>query len=129
MPAKSSFDYAIVRIVPHVDREEFINVGVILFCRTQRFLDARIALDVARLQALAPKLDIEEVKQHLSLIPQICTGDNSPIGQLSQAERFHWLITPRSTIIQVSPVHTGLCTDPAAALEHLLETMVQVPQQ
>jgi hypothetical protein len=126
MPAKSSFDYAIVRIVPHVEREEFINVGVILFCRTQQFLDARLALDVKRFRALAPHLDIEEIQQHLNFIPQICAGDNSPIGQLSQAERFHWLVTPRSTVIQVSPVHTGLCTDPATALEHLLTTMVQV---
>jgi len=127
MPAKSSFDYAIVRVVPHVEREEFINVGVILFCRTRRFLDARMALDVARLRVLAPHLDVEEIQEHLELIPRICAGDDSPIGQLSQAERFHWLVTPRSTVIQVSPVHTGLSDDPAAMLEHLLETMVQPP--
>lgn len=125
MPAPDSFDYAIVRVVPRVEREEFINVGVILFCRTQRFLGAGIELNEERLKALAPHLDIDEVRAHLDLIPRICQGDDSPIGQLSQAERFHWLITPRSTVIQVSPVHTGLCANPAQALAHLLQTMVQ----
>ena len=129
MPGPSSFDYALVRVVPHVEREEFINVGVILFCRTRRFLDARIELNETRLKVLAPHLDIAEVRTHLDLIPQICNGDDSPIGQLSQAERFHWLVTPRSTVIQVSPVHSGLCTDPAAALEHLLDTMVRVEKK
>ena len=125
MPTPSSFDYAIVRMVPHVEREEFINVGIILFCRTQRFLGARIELDRERLKALAPHLDIAEVEAHLDLIPRIAAGDDSPIGQLSQPERFHWLVTPRSTIIQISPVHTGLCTDPNQSLEHLMETMVR----
>ena len=126
MPTPSSFDYAIVRVVPHVEREEFINVGVILFCRTRRFLGAKIELDSARLAVLAPDLDLDKVQAHLDLIPIICAGGDGPIGELSQAERFHWLITPRSTSIQVSPVHSGLCTDPAEALEHLVETMVRV---
>ena len=126
MPVPSSFDYAIVRVVPHVEREEFINVGIILFCRTQRFLETRIELDVERLKALAPELDVTEVRAHLDLIPHISAGDDSPIGQLGQAERFHWLVTPRSTTIQISPVHTGLCTDPNEALEHLMKTMVQI---
>lgn len=125
MPTPSSFDYAIVRVVPHVEREEFINVGIILFCRTQRFLGARVALDVNRLKALAPQLDVAKVQAHLDLIPRISVGDNSPIGQLSQAKRFHWLVTPRSTIIQISPVHTGLCTNPNEALEHLMDTTVR----
>ena len=125
MPTPSSFDYAIVRVVPYVEREEFINAGVILFCRTQRFLGARIELDVDRLKALAPHLDVAKIKAHLDLIPRISAGDDSPIGRLSKAERFHWLVTPRSTIIQVSPIHTGLCTDPNKALEHLVETMVR----
>lgn len=125
MPTPSSFDYAIVRVVPHVEREEFINVGIILFCRTQRFLGARIELDKERLKALAPHLDVAEVQAHLDLIPRIAAGDDSPIGRLSQPERFHWLVTPRSTIIQISPVHTGLCTDPNKSLEHLMETMVR----
>lgn len=125
MPAKSSFDYALIRVVPYVEREEFINVGAILFCRTQRFLAARIELDRPRLAALASKLDPDQVQADLDLIPAVCNGAG-PIGQLSQAERFHWLVAPRSTIIQVSPVHCGLCFDPAAALERLVERMVRV---
>jgi hypothetical protein len=127
MPARSSFDYAIVRVVPRVERGEFINAGVILFCRTRRFLAARIELDTARLLALAPEVDLAEVRQHLAVIPRVAAGepDAGPIGQLSQAERFHWLVAPRSTIIQVSPPHSGLCTDPAAELENLLNTMVR----
>jgi hypothetical protein len=121
----SSFDYAMVRLVPQVEREEFINVGVILFCRTRRFLAAKIELDNAWLAALAPELDGDKVRAHLELIPAICTGGDGPIGQLSQAERFHWLVTPRSSSIQVSPVHCGLCTDPAAALERLAATLVR----
>ena len=126
MPTPSSFDYAIVRVVPQVEREEFINVGVILFCRTRRFLGAKIELDRARLAVLAPDLDLDKVQAHLDLFPIICAGGDGPIGELSQAERFHWLITPRSTSIQVSPVHCGLCIDPADTLEHLVETMVRV---
>ena len=122
----TSFDYAIVRVVPCVEREEFINVGVILFCREQRFLDARIALDKARLAAFCPSVDIAEIERHLNLIPRICAGDGGPLGQLSQPERFHWLVNPRSTSIQVSPVHTGVCDNPAATLDHLMETMVLI---
>lgn len=124
MPARSSFDYAIVRLVPQVERGEFINVGIILYCRTRRFLAAKIELDLTRLATLAPNFDLSAVQTHLDLIPAICEGGVGPIGQLSQAERFHWLVTPRSTIIQVSPVHTGLCTEPEAALEHLMASMV-----
>ena len=123
MSAPASYDYAIIRVVPRVDREEFINAGVIVFCRTRRFLGARVALDRARLAALAPSADPEEIVLHLESIPLICAGAG-PIGALSLAERFHWLVAPRSTIIQTSAVHSGLCTDPAAALDHLLETMV-----
>ena len=127
MPAPSPFDYAMVRVVPRVEREEFINVGVILFCRTRRFLQARIALNRSRLANFYPWGDLDEVERHLVIIPQICAGapEAGPIGQLSLAERFHWLVAPRSTMIQTSPVHTGLCTDPAAILNHLFETMVQ----
>lgn len=129
MPALSSFDYAVVRVVPRVEREEFINVGVIVFCRTRNFLGARIALDGQRLTALHPGLDLAEVERFLSLIPLICAGGPAagPLGQLPQADRFHWLVSPRSTIIQTSPVHTGLCADPETALNHLLETMVCLP--
>jgi hypothetical protein len=124
MPARSSFDYAILRVVPHVEREEFLNAGVILFCRTRGYLAARIALDERRLLALAPDLDAEtlaEIHAHLDTIPRICAGerDAGPIARLSQAERFHWLVAPRSTLIQPSPPHSGLCDDPAAALDRL----------
>jgi hypothetical protein len=129
MPERSTFDYVVVRVVPRVGREEFVNAGVILFCRTQGFLAARIALDVPRLVALAPDVDVDEVQAHLALIPRICAGGEQagPIGQLSQAERFHWLVSPASTIVQPSPVHCGLCADPAAALDYLLATMVCRP--
>lgn len=125
MPERASFDYAIVRVVPHVEREEFINVGVIVFCRTKRFLDARIKLDEQRLTALCPDVDVKQVQEHLALIPTTCAGgdDAGPIGQLPQAERFHWLVSPRSTVIQVSSVHCGLCDDPAAALDELFATL------
>jgi hypothetical protein len=111
VPVPSSFDYAVVRVVPRVERGEFINAGVILFCLEHRFLEARVQVDEARLKALWPELDIELVRKHLEAIPKICAGDASagPIARLSQRERFHWLVSPRSTIIQVSPVHSGLC--------------------
>jgi hypothetical protein len=132
MPARSSFDYAVLRVVPHVEREEFLNAGVILFCRTRGYLAARIALDERRLLALAPDLDAEtlaEIRAHLDTIPRICAGerDAGPIGRLSQAERFHWLVAPRSTLIQPSSPHSGLCDDPAAALDRLFTEMVQPP--
>jgi hypothetical protein len=129
MPAPSSFDYAIIRVVPRVEREEFINAGVILFCRPRRFLEARVELDRARLAALAPDLDPDLVQRYLEIFPRVAAGgpETGPIGQLPLAERFHWLTAPRSTIIQPSPVHAGLCTDPDAALTHLLNTMVRPP--
>lgn len=119
-------DYAIVRVVPRVEREEFINVGVILFCRTSRFLQAIIQLDRARLDALAPGMDLDLLQEQLDLIPRVAKGGRQagPIGELTQAERFHWLVSPRSTIIQVSPVHSILSTNPAATLDHLLQVMV-----
>ena len=130
MPAPSSYDYAIIRIVPYVERGEFINVGVILFCRTRRFLGMLFSLDTNRLQALAPDIDIEDVRRELANMQRIAKGgkEAGPIGSLSPSERFHWLVSPRSTIIQTSPVHSGLCTDPQAALDHLLKTMVLPPQ-
>ncbi len=129
MLARNTFEYAVVRVVPRVERGEFINAGVILFCRTRRFLEARVHLDPARLAVLAPGLDVAAVCAHLDLIPRVCAGDQDagPIARLSQAERFHWLVAPQSTIVQPSPVHSGLCDDPAAALEHLLKTMVLPP--
>lgn len=123
MPAHT-YDYAFVRVVPRVEQGEFINVGVVFFCRTERFLDVRLAVDQERLLALAPDLELDLVTAHLEAIPQICDGAG-PIGQLPQAERFHWLVAPRSTIIQTSPVHSGLCDDPDAALERITETMAR----
>jgi hypothetical protein len=123
MPALISYDYAIVRIVPHVEREEFINVGVILFCRERRFLDARCKLDAARLAALAPDLDTTAAQAQLDLIQQICAGVGL-LGKLTQAERFRWLTAPRSTALQVSPAHVGLCADPKAELDLLFKKLI-----
>ncbi len=127
MPERSSFDYATIQVVPHVERGECINAGVILYCRTRSFLGARIMLDRQRLAALAPDADLAAIETHLEVIPRICEGGAAagPIGQLSQSERFHWLVAPRSTVVQPSAVHSGLCEDPAAALDRLLETMVR----
>ena len=127
MRVRSSYDYAIVRVVPRVERAEFINAGVILFCRTRRFLGARIALDAARLAALAPQVDIHELNRHLAIIPLVCAGGAGagPIGRLPLAERFHWLVAPRSAMIQTSPVHSGLCDAPEAALDALLDALVR----
>lgn len=121
------YDYAIVRVVPRVERQEFINAGVILSCQTKDFLEARIELDEKRLRALAPDVDLQMVRDNLESIPLICLGgpQAGAIGMLSQRERFHWLVAPRSTIIQTSAVHTGRSADPKAALEHLLSTMVR----
>jgi len=122
-----TYDYAIIRVVPRVEREEFVNVGVIVLCPRRRFLEARIELDERRLLAFDSTLDIASVRASLAGIPIMCTGGEQagPIGTLPQRERFHWLTAPRSTIIQTSPVHSGWCEDPATALEHLLDTMVR----
>jgi Protein of unknown function (DUF3037) len=126
VPAHTSFDYAIIRVVPRVEREEFINAGVILYCLKHRFLDARVALDEQRLLALAPDADVELLRSHLESIPRLCAGGKAagPIGQLPQKERFHWLVAPRSTMIQTGPVHSGLCEEPAKSIEHLMQRMV-----
>ncbi|WP_345945188.1 DUF3037 domain-containing protein [Granulicella sp. dw_53] len=117
----NSFDYAVVRVVPRVERAEFINAGIIVFCLQQRFLEARVQVEESRLQALWPGIDIELVRQHLEAIPRIAAGDPTagPIARLSQRERFHWLVSPRSTIIQVSPVHSGLCDHPDQLMDQL----------
>jgi hypothetical protein len=126
MPEQSAFDYAVVRVVPQVERDEFINVGVILFCRTRQFLKARIRLDPQRLAALDPTLDLKMVQEHLALFPRICAGgaEAGALGELSQSERFHWLVSPRSTVIQISPVHSGIGDDPQAALDDLFTRLV-----
>lgn len=128
MRAPSSFDYAIVRVIPRIEREEFVNAGVILYCFAQDFLGARIELDEARLLALAPNADLPLIRRHLAVIPRLCAGGASagPIGALSQRERFNWLVAPRSTILQTSATHSGMCADPEAALERLIERAVRV---
>ena len=127
MPEPSTYDYAVIRVVPRVEREEFVNVGVIVSCPQRDFLDCRIELDEARLRALWPEIDIDLVRRHLASIPVICRGGDAagPIGKLPARERFRWLIAARSTIIQASAAHTGRCTDPPALMEHLLATMVR----
>jgi hypothetical protein len=125
--AEYTYDYAIVRVVPRVERGELINVGVILSCPDMAFLDARIELDPSRLLALDATLDLEATRANLATIPVVCRGgpEAGPIGQLPQRSRFHWLVSPRSTIIQFSPVHTGRTDDPETALERLMDTMVR----
>jgi hypothetical protein len=121
------FQYAIIRVVPRVERGECLNAGVILMCRAQRYLAAATLLDGARLAALDPDCDPAEVRAHLDAIERIAAGAEGagPIAGLSQPERFHWLVSPSSTIIQPSEVHTGLTTDPAAELGHLLDELVR----
>jgi hypothetical protein len=128
MPAHFSYDYAVVRIVPLVDREEFINAGVILFCKERHFLAACVELDERRLHAVAPGVDLDLVRRHLDAIPRVCAGDENagPIAQLSPSQRFQWLVATRSTMIQVSPVHGGSCDDPAARLNDLFQRLVAV---
>ena len=128
MPAEPhTYDYAIIRLVPRVERGELINVGVILSCPAVDFLDARIDLNPARLLALDPSLDLDATRAHLETIPRVCRGGEAAgeIGALPQRARFHWLVSPRSTIIQMSPVHTGRTGDPAKTLRRLLDTMVR----
>ncbi len=127
MPARHTFDYALIRVVPREERGEAMNVGVILYCRALAFLETRIALNTPRLAAFAPGVDVELVRDYLAALPHICAGDAEAgaLGTLSQGERFFWLIAPRNTIVQTSPLHTGLCDDPATMLDHLLETMVR----
>ncbi len=126
MRAPSSFDYAVIRVVPRVEREEFLNAGVILFSLERSFLGARVHTDEQRLRALWPHVDLDVVRQHLDAFTRVCEAlaDAGPIAQLSQRERFHWLVAPRSTVIQVSPVHSGLCEAPEVAIERLFQQLV-----
>lgn len=126
MPTQDCYDYAVIRVVPRVEREEFINAGVVMSCPARDYLDARILVDRARLLAFAPDLDIDTVEQHLAVIPVVCRGGASAgsLGRLSSRQRFHWLVAPRSAIIQMSAVHSGLTDDPAAELDRLLRAMV-----
>lgn len=125
-----AYDYALIRVVPRVERGEFVNVGVVLSCKGDAGLEARIEVDEMRLRALDPAIDIETVRGHLAAFVAICAGgeDAGPIGRLPPRERFRWLTAPRSTMIQTSPTHTGRCADPAVAIERLLDTMVRPPR-
>ena len=124
--SRKPFEYAIVRVVPRVERGERFNAGIVLHSRPHRFLGARTALDEALLRAIAPDCDPDTVRPHLDAITRIAAGDagSGPIARLSAAERFHWLVAPSSTIVEVSAVHTGLTDDPAAELERLFRTLV-----
>lgn len=124
--APEPFQYAVLRLVPRVEREEFLNVGVIVFCRTRRYLRARVALDPRRIHALAPDIDLETVREHLDARVRIAAGDANagPIAALPQSERFHWLVAPSSTVIQTSSVHGGLCDEPDLPLDRLFEQLV-----
>ena len=123
----SPFQYAIVRVVPRVERGECVNAGVVLFCRPRRYLEARVELDAARLHALAPDADLDAVRAHLDALRRVASGDPSAgaIAELPASERFHWLVAPSSTIIQCSPVHTGLTDDPDGELERLMAQLVR----
>jgi hypothetical protein len=123
------YSYAIVRVVPRVERGEHLNVGVILFARTVPFLDARIELAPARLHALAPEADLQPIQRHLALFLAVCKGapEGGPVSALAPSERFHWLTAPRSTTIQTSPVHVGRCEEPAVALDDLMNQLVRPP--
>jgi hypothetical protein len=122
-----SYDYAVVRVVPRVEREEFLNVGVILSCEAANALVVRIELDVAQLTALAPDVDVELVQRHLRSIELVCAGgaDAGPLGALPRRARFHWLTAVRSALIQTSPIHTGLCQNVEATLERLVQRSVR----
>jgi hypothetical protein len=128
VPTGPAFDYAIVRVVPLVEREEFVNVGVVLFCPDRHVLGAKIELDEQRLRALFPAVDVELVREHLDAFQRVCEGgpQAGPIGALPLRERWHWLVAPRSTILQTSAPHSGICESPESAMERLLERNVRV---
>ena len=125
----SLFEYALFRVVPRVERGEFINAGVVLYCQDAKFLDARVHLDPERLKALDPNLDPETVLAHLEVASRVCAGgpEAGAVGLLPPVQRFGWLVAPRSTVVQPSPVHTGFTEDPEEAIEHLLQVMVRTP--
>jgi hypothetical protein len=128
VPTPASFDYAILRVMPRVERQEFINAGVVAFCLEKKYLAARIHLDDERLKALWPEADVELAREHLEAMRRICEGDPAagPIAELSQRERFHWITSPRSTIIQASPVHTGVCDGTDGLMDRLAKQFLDV---
>ena len=130
MGGSDAFSYAVLRLVPRVEWGERVNVGVIVFCRPRAYLGARTALDERRLAALWPELDAGVVRPQLEAIERIAAGDPAagPIARLDETARFHWLVAPSSTMVQPSPVHTGICEDPAAQLDRLFEALVAAPR-
>ena len=127
MPEKQLYEYAVIRVVPRVDREEFLNVGIILFCKKQSIIKCRYELNRDKLLHLFPELDIDEVEEYLESFQKICEGteDAGPIGKLDLPSRFRWLTATRSTVVQTSKTHPGLCTDMDKNLEHLFEQLVK----
>lgn len=125
MPGRCSFNFAVIRVVPRVERGEFLNAGVILYCQEQRFLAARVQVDPLRLEALWPGLDLEALGEQLEAIARVCQGEG-PVGKLLLRERFAWLVAPRSTVVQVSPVHSGICSHPGERLDELFAQLVAV---
>jgi pyridoxamine 5'-phosphate oxidase len=128
-PPREAFQYTLLRVVPHVERGEAVNAGVVVFCRTRRFLAARVSLDEGRLDALAPGADPEPIRERLDVLARVAAGDPSagPMAELPQSERFHWLAAPASTVVQPGPVHTGLCEDPQELLDRLFAALVALP--
>ena len=126
MQEKNSFEYAVIRVVPQVEREEFVNVGVVLFCKDQKFLKAKWQLDVTRVKALNEKIDVDMVREYLQAFERISVGskDGGDIAKLPIAERFRWLTATRSTVVQTSKVHPGLCDDADEKLEKLFAQLV-----
>ena len=124
MPA--AYSYAVIRVVPRVDRGEFLNAGILLHCHERRFLDVAVHLDVVRLLALFNDASVDLIQSHLTALCAITRGEPSggPMAQLTAQQRFHWLVAPRSTIIQTAPAHSGVCEDPAATLKHLMTRLV-----
>jgi hypothetical protein len=124
--ATDSYDYAILRVAPSIERAEFVNAGAVLYCAARAFLACRVLVDEQRLRALWPAIDVDLIRQHLEAFPRICAGDPEagPIARLSRSERFQWLVSPRSTIIQISPVHSGICASPETALEEIFRRLV-----
>jgi DUF3037 family protein len=126
VPAAHSYDYAMIRVVPCAERGELVNAGVVLHCSERAFLESRVHVDEERLLALWPAVDLALIRQHLEAFPKICAGDPNagPIARLSRRERFQWLVAPRSTIIQVSAVHSGVSDSPQATLDELFRRLV-----
>jgi hypothetical protein len=126
VPTRSAYDWAVVRVVPRVERDEFVNAGVVVFSPARRYLGCAIELPEGKLRALAPDADVVSIRRHLDGFAAVCAGDATagPIARLSLSERFHWLVAPRNTVLQPSPVHAGLCDDPAAELDRLFRALV-----